>query len=432
MALREITPAPYNPRRDLRPGDPDYELLKKGITEFGCVEPLVWNKRTGRLVGGHQRLKVLRDLGVEFVEVSVVDLDEPREAALNIALNKISGTWDYNKLRDVISELDVGAIDIELTGWRAPELEDLFKKPGQVKEDGFNAAAEAEKIKNPVTKSGDLWLLGKHRLLCGDARDLPAVERLMDRRKARMVFTDPPYNVDYKGGAGAKKGRRQIANDAHKSKEAFYQFLYDSIAAFRPFVTGDVYICMTSSELHTLQKAFVDCGGHWSTFIMWVKSSFTLGRSNYQRQYEPILYGWFEGSSHYWSGVRDLGDVYKEEIRTDEFGRKWVMLESGIESSVWEFPKPKKNDLHPTMKPVALCARGIRNSCLAREVVLDTFGGSGTTAIACEQLDRSCFMMELDPVNCDVIVKRWEQFTGKKAERYPHGGSGAGKKAGRS
>lgn len=251
----------------------------------------------------------------------------------------------------------------------------------------------------------------------------------MGGQRDRMVFTDPPYNVNY-GATMQDKLRgttRQIKNDNFKTKQDFYQFLYDALSAVRPYVTGDVYVCMSSSEVHTLQKAFQDCGGHWSTFIIWVKNSFTIGRSNYQRQYEPILYGWFEGSSHYWSGIRKLGDVYKDEVKTDELGQAWIKvegLEHGIESGVWEFPRNKKNPDHPTQKPIPLVARGVRNSSKPNDLVLDTFVGGGSTVIACEQLSRICYAMDLDPVWCDVVVDRWEKLTGKKAKRKKLNGNG--------
>ncbi|MDZ4296106.1 MAG: site-specific DNA-methyltransferase [Patescibacteria group bacterium] len=207
-----------------------------------------------------------------------------------------------------------------------------------------------------------------------------------------------------------------MPNDNFADKQAFYQFLYDALSAMRPFVRGDVYVAMSSSELHTLQKAFIDCGGHWSTFIIWVKNTFTIGRANYQRQYEPILYGWFEGSSHYWSGRRNLGDVVKEVMREEVDGTKWLKIEEGgIETDIWEFPKPTKNKEHPTMKPIALCTRAISNSSLRDEIVLDLFGGSGSTLIAAEQTGRMCYMMELDPKYCDVIRKRYEILTGQNS-----------------
>jgi DNA modification methylase len=235
-----------------------------------------------------------------------------------------------------------------------------------------------------------LWILGNHRLLCGDSTVLSDVERLMDGQLADMAFTDPPYNVDYGNSAKDKmRGKdRRILNDA--LGDGFYKFLYDACLNLLIMTKGACYVCMSSSELHTLQKAWLDAGGKWSTFVIWAKNSFTLGRADYQRQYEPILYGWKQGSDHFWCGDRDQADV-------------------------WFYNKPRVNDLHPTMKPVELVERALKNSSKSRDIVLDLFGGSGTTAIACEKTNRHARLMELDPKFVDVIVKRWEDFTGKKA-----------------
>ena len=372
----------------------------------------------------YERLKVLLDLGFEAAEVSIIDLPIEKESALRIALNNHAGEWDMPLLKDMIIELEACDIDIELTGFSRAEIEKLLGRG--VVEDDFDAEKEAEKIEAPISRRGDIYQLGRHRLMCGDSTVAADMDRLMDGNRADMVFTDPPYNVNY-GATMKDKMRtkvskenagRKILNDHFKTNEGFYVFLRDAIAAFRPYVKGDVYVCMSSSELHTLQRAFGDCGGHFSTFIIWVKNHFTIGRANYQRQYEPILYGWFEGSSHYWSGVRNLGDVYgRNQVTMDGDGVPLVRVEAcGIESDIWDFAKPVKSKEHPTMKPIALCARAIRNSSQPGEKVLDAFSGSGSTLIASEQTDRACYAMELSEVYCDVDVKRWEQFTGKRAE----------------
>lgn len=422
--LTFISRAPYHPRKKLKPGDPVFEKLRRSIEQFGYIDPIIWNRRTGNVVGGHQRLEILLERGVTRAEVSVVDLPEEREKLLNVALNKIAGEWDIPRLKDLIIDLEALPLDVTLTGFDQAEIEKLLGR--DILEDDFDAAAEADKIDTPSTKRGDIYLLGRHRLMCGDSTQPSDLEKLMDRSCAHMVFTDPPYNVNY--GASMKdklrtkvsreNAGRTILNDHFKTSEGFYNFLSAAIAALRPFVAGDVYVCMSSSELHTLQRAFADCGGHFSTFIIWVKNQFTIGRANYQRQYEPILYGWFEGSSHYWSGVRNLGDVYGiHELARDVDGAPLVRVEAcKIDSDVWEFPKPSKSKEHPTMKPVALCARGIRNSSRPDDNVLDSFSGSGSTLIAAEQTGRVFFGMELSEKFCDVIVKRWERFTGRKAE----------------
>ena len=423
MKISDLQLAPYNPRKDLTPGDREYEDIKRSICEFGYVDPIIWNERIGNVVSGNQRLKVLRDLNVKDTEVSVVDFPLEKEKLLNLALNKISGEWDKLKLKELIAELETYPVDVTLTGFNDVEIEALLD--AEIKEDNFDGAAEYEKIITPVTKLGDIYQLGRHRLMCGDSTSIDAIHILMSGCKADMVFTDPPYNVNYgatmkdktRRASNANAGRK-ILNDHFQKKEDFYNFLHAAIAAFKPFVSGDVYICMSSSELHTLQGAFADNGGHFSTFIIWVKNQFTIGRANYQRQYEPILYGWFEGTSHYWSGVRNLGDIYGvKDIKRDDDGTPLIRVEAcGIEADMWEFNKPTVSKEHPTMKPIGLVARALKNSSKPGEVVLDSFGGSGTTLMAAEQTNRTAYLMELDPKYCDVEVKRWELFTGKAAE----------------
>jgi DNA modification methylase len=233
-------------------------------------------------------------------------------------------------------------------------------------------------------------VLGEHRLLCGDATVLADVERVLDGRLADMTFTDPPYNVEY--GSSAKDtlrgNKRRILND--DLGIGFESFLHDACTNILSVTKGAVYVCMSSSELDTLQRAFRAAGGKWSTFVIWAKNTFTLGRADYQRQYEPILYGWKDGADHYWCGARDQGDV-------------------------WHFDKPTRNDLHPTMKPVALAERALRNSSKSRDIVLDPFGGSGSLLIACEKAGRHGRLVELDPKYCDVIVRRWQEWTGEQA-----------------
>jgi DNA modification methylase len=422
LKLQDLSPAGYHARKMLKPGDKFSNSLEKSIVEFGYVDPIIWNERTGNVVGGHQRCEILKSLGLEEAEVSVVNLPEDREKVLGLALNKIGSEperWDMPRLRDLLIEIERFDIDIELTGFQIPEIERLF--PGEVFEDNFDFDAAVESISEPITKRGFIYQMGEHRLVCGDSTVPAEMVRLMNGRTANMVFTDPPYNVNY-GNTMKDKLRRKVSkanagrtilNDHFKSTEGFYNFLFNAISALRPYVQGDVYICMSSSELHTLQLAFASCGGHWSTFIIWVKNVFTIGRSNYQRQYEPILYGWFEGSSHYWSGIRNLGDVYgRENVRLDIDNVPLVRVEAcGIESDIWEFAKPVKSADHPTMKPIGLCARSIRNSSKPGDLVVDTFGGSGSTLVAAEEVGRVCYTMELSEKFCDVIVKRWEDLT---------------------
>lgn len=381
-SVSELLPAEYNPRKDLKPGDKEYEKLKRSITEFGYVEPVIWNKTTGRVVGGHQRLKVLMDMGIKEVECVVVGMSEEKEKALNIALNKISGEWDNDKLALLISDLQGTDFDVSLTGFEAAEIDDLFKadlKDG-IKDDDFDVE---EELKKPtITKAGDIWTLGNHRLICGDSTKEETLELLMCGKKANLVVTDPPYNVNYEGSAG------KIKND-NMEKEAFFHFLKDAFTNMGKAMADDasVYIFHADTEGLIFRRAYDESGFYHSGTCIWKKQSIVLGRSPYQWQHEPVLFGWKKKGKHQWYT-----------------GRK--------ESTIWEFDKPKKNGDHPTMKPVPLIAYPIMNSSMSNCIVLDIFGGSGSTLIACEQTNRICYMVELDEKFCDVIVKRYIEQVG--------------------
>lgn len=380
--VKDLFPADYNPRKDLQPGDPEYEKLKRSIEQFGYVEPVIWNKQTGRVVGGHQRLKVLIDFGITEVDVVVVDMNTEKEKALNIALNKISGEWDTDKLALVIADLQGADFDVSLTGFDPEELDDLFRDDvkGGIKEDDFDV--EAELNKPGFSKAGDLWILGEHRLFCGDSTKPETYELLMNGKHAQLVVTDPPYNVDYKGTAG------KIKNDK-MSEDQFEQFLLAAYSQMYESMTDDASIYVFHSDSHGLafRKAFEEAGFYLSGCCIWKKQSLVLGRSPYQWQHEPVLFGWKKKGKHQWYT-----------------GRK--------ESTIWEFDKPKKNADHPTMKPVTLVAYPIMNSTMTGCLVLDPFGGSGSTLIACEQTGRICYTVELDEKFCDVIVKRYIDHVG--------------------
>ena len=285
--------------------------------------------------------------------------------------------------------------NLDITGFDADDLADLLadddRQSGQTDDDQV-----PEVPATPVSRLGDVWLLGGHRVLCGDATDPDSYELLLRGNQADMVFIDPPYGVNYANSAKDKlRGTyRPILND--NLGVAFGPFLEAALTPLLQHCRGGVYIAMSSSELDTLQTAFRAAGGHWSTFIIWAKNTFTMGRADYQRQYEPILYGWPEGAHRHWCGDRDQGDV-------------------------WQIKKPAKNDLHPTMKPVELVERAIRNSSKPGQRVLDTFGGSGTTLIAAEKAGRCAALMELDPKYADVIVRRWQDWTGQVATREADG-----------
>lgn len=378
----DLLPAEYNPRKDLKAGDAEYEKLKRSIEQFGYVEPVIWNKITSRVVGGHQRLKVLIDMGISEVECVIVEMDEDKEKALNIALNKISGDWDKDKLALLISDLQGADFDVSLTGFDPAELDDLFKdsmKDG-IHDDDFDVD---EELKNPpISKLGDIWMLGRHRLVCGDSTKKEIFDTLMNGKKANLVITDPPYNVNYEGTAG------KIKND-NMENDTFYQFLLDAFQNTESVMADDasIYVFHADTEGLNFRKAFADAGFYLSGTCIWKKQSLVLGRSPYQWQHEPVLYGWKKKGKHQWYT-----------------GRK--------ETTVWEFDKPKKNGDHPTMKPIPLLAYPIMNSSMSNTIVLDPFGGSGSTLIACEQSDRSCYTIELDEKFCDVIVKRYIEQVG--------------------
>ncbi len=383
--VAELIPAEYNPRKDLKPGDPEYDKLKRSIEQFGYVEPVIWNKVTGHVVGGHQRLKVLIDMGIIEVECVIVEIDEEKEKALNIALNKISGEWDKDKLALLISDLQGTDFDVTLTGFDPAELDDLFKASTQdkVHDDDFDVDAE---LKEPiVTKLGDVWQLGPHRLVCGDSTRTETYDFLMAGKKANLVVTDPPYNVNYEGSAG------KIKND-NMTNDKFYQFLLDAFTCIEAVMADDasIYIFHSDTEGLNFRRAFSDAGFYLSGCCIWKKQSLVLGRSPYQWQHEPCLFGWKKNGKHQWYT-----------------GRK--------ETTIWEFDKPKKNGDHPTMKPVPLIAYPIMNSSMSNTTVLDPFGGSGSTLIACEQTDRICYTIELDEKFCDVIVKRYIEQVGSDA-----------------
>ncbi len=377
-----LIPADYNPRKDLKPGDPEYEKLKRSIEQFGYVEPVIWNKTTSHVVGGHQRLKVLLDMGITEVECVVIEMNEEKEKALNIALNKISGDWDKDKLMLLIADLQGADFDVSLTGFEPAELNALFKdslKDG-IHEDDFDVDAE---LKKPaLTKQGDVWKLGQHRLVCGDSTKAETFTLLMDGKAANLVVTDPPYNVNYEGTAG------KIKND-NMGNEAFYDFLLEAFTNTETAMAKDasIYVFHADTEGLNFRKAFSEAGFYLSGTCIWKKQSLVFGRSPYQWQHEPVLFGWKKSGKHNWYADRK-------------------------QTTIWEFEKPKKNADHPTMKPVALVAYPILNSSLSNCIVLDPFGGSGSTLIACEQTDRICYTIELDEKYCDVIVKRYIEQVG--------------------
>lgn len=383
VSISKLNPAKYNPRKNLKPGDTEYEKLKRSMAEFGYVEPIIWNKRTGNIVGGHQRYKILHDMEYKEAECVIVDLDDNREKALNVALNKISGEFDIPLLTDLLKDLSANDFDVSLTGFDENEISDLFSdadaKEGKDDDYDVNKALE----ESAFVKQGDLWQIGKHRMLCGDATNSEDLNKLMGDKKANLIVTDPPYNVNFESASGLK-----IKNDKQTS-EKFYDFLLSAFKNMSEHLAegGSVYIFHADTEGLNFRKAFIDAGFHLSGVCIWAKNSFVMGRSPYQWGHEPILYGWLKTGKHKWYAGR-------------------------AESTIWHYDKPKKNGEHPTMKPISLLCYPIKNSSAVNSIVLDTFAGSGSTLMACQQMDRICYCMEIDPKYASVIIRRYVESYG--------------------
>ena len=387
IKIDKLIPATYNPRKNLKPSDAEYVKIKNSIEKFGFVSPLVINKDM-TVIGGHQRLKVLKEMGIVEVECIIVDLDKTNEKALNIALNKIQGDWDEEKLEALLQELKLEDFDTNLTGFDFDEVDEILKDVNGSKEDDFDVDSAYEEIEEPITKPGDVWILGKHRLMCGDSVQKEDVMRLMNNQDADMLLTDPPYNVYY---VGKTSEALKIKND-NMSDNQFYEFLKKVFENMYSVTKegASIYVFHADTEGLNFRKAFKDAGYKLAECLIWKKDCFVMGRQDYQWQHEPILYGWKEGAAHHFINDR-------------------------TQSTILEFDRPRQSSLHPTMKPIDLVARLLKNSSKENDKILDLFGGSGSTIIAAEQLNRNCYTMELDPKYCDVIVKRWESLTNKEA-----------------
>jgi len=376
LKIDTLIPASYNPRKKLKPGDPEFEKIKNSITEFGYVDPIIVNSDM-TIIGGHQRWSVLKTLGYTEVDCVVVEVDKTKEKALNIALNKVTGEWNKELLADLIKDLQSLDYDVSFTGFDPPEIDELFNDvhSKETKEDDFDVDEELKAP--PISKQGDIWLLGRHRLICGDSTKPEVIDALLEGKKVNLVVTDPPYNVAYESSAGI------IQNDNMSDKD-FYNFL---LAAYKNMVNAmaddaSIYVFHADTEGLNFRKAFEDAGLYLSGVCIWAKQSLVLGRSPYQWKHEPILFGWKKNGKHKWFADRK-------------------------QSTIWNFDRPKKSELHPTMKPIALVAYPILNSSMTNGLVFDPFGGSGSTLIACEQTNRICYTSELDEKYADVIVKRY-------------------------
>ena len=381
LSLKELKPAAYNPRKKLKKGDKEYEKIKQSLLKFGYVDPIIVNEDL-TVIGGHQRLTVLKDLDYETAKCVIVDLPKEDEKALNIALNKITGQWDDALLADLLLELQESDFNLDLTGFEPPEIDDILSNvhDKELSEDEFDVE---EELKKPtLSRHGDIWQLGKHRVICGDSTKSETYDQLLGDKKANLVVTDPPYNVDVKETAG------KILND-NMSDGDFYQFLLSMFTQVENHMETDasIYVFHADTEGLNFRKAFKDAGFYLSGCCIWKKNSLVLGRSPYQWQHEPCLYGWKKKGKHQWFSDRK-------------------------QTTIWEYDRPKSSKDHPTMKPIQLMAYPIQNSSMRGTVVLDPFLGSGSTLIAADQTGRVCYGIELDEKFVDVIVKRYIEVTG--------------------
>jgi DNA modification methylase len=389
LPVSVLKPAEYNPRKKLKPGDKEYEKIKNSIEEFGFADPLVVNADM-TIIGGHQRLTVAMALGLKEVPCAIVDIDKTREKALNIALNKITGAWDESLLAELLKDIQESNFDLGKTGFDPPEIEELFSQvhDKNVKDDDFDTEKAVEAP--AFVESGDIWLLGRHRLMCGDSTKQEDVDALMDGKKANACITDPPYNCAYEGGTGMT-----IMNDHWDDSEKFYQFLLAALKNVYYHLAdgGALYVFHSDAEKCNFFNATVNAGFHYSTTCIWVKNALVIGRMDYQMRHEPVIYAFKDTAAHKFYGDRK-------------------------QTTIWEFDKPKKSKLHPTTKPLPLIAYPMKMSSLENSIILDLFGGSGSTMMAAEQLNRTACLMELDPKYASAIVRRYAATAGKTDDIY--------------
>ncbi len=362
--------------------------LRASLREFGFVNPCIIDKDYN-IIAGHGRVMAAKEEGISEIPcVFAEHLTDAQKRAYILADNRLAlnAGWDDEMLSVELSDLQANAFDLSLLGFSDAEMNKLMGGMENAKDDDFDVSAELQKP--TLSKPGDLWLLGNHRLVCGDSTKPETYALLMEGKAANLVVTDPPYNVNYEGSAG------KIKND-HMAGDAFYQFLLDAFTQMEKVMAQDasIYVFHADTEGLNFRKAFTEAGFYLSGTCIWKKQSLVLGRSPYQWQHEPVLFGWKKSGKHAWFSDRK-------------------------QSTIWEFDKPRKNGEHPTMKPIPLLAYPIVNSSMTGCVVLDPFGGSGSTLIACEQTGRVCRMAELDEKFCDVIVRRFIQQVGTDKDAY--------------
>jgi len=382
IPVEKLKPAKYNPRKDLKPGDAAYEKIKRSMSTFGYVDPVIWNEVTGNIVGGHQRYKVLVAEGTTEIDCVVVHIDSPAdEKALNIALNKAVGEWEPVALADLLADLKDGGYDLDVTGFDAAEVDALFNKvlDKDIQEDDFDVD---EELKKPCfSKLGDVWHLGRHRVICGDSTLPETFERLMGGTKANLICVDPPYLVSLESASG------KIKND-DLNDEKGYEFILQSLQRLSENMANDAAIYMFHADSNGLlfRQAFDQAGYHLGATVIWKKDQLVLTRTDFKYLHEPILYGWLKKGKHKWYGDQK-------------------------QTTIVEFPRIKNSKTegcgHPSSKPVPLIAYLVKLSTLTNSVVLDSFLGSASTLMACDQLERICYGVELEPKFVDVAVKRY-------------------------
>ena len=377
--IKDLIRAEYNPRKINKIQEID---LRESLIRFGLVDPIIINvnkERQNIVIGGHQRIKIWEELGNNDIECNELNLTLDKERELNIRLNKSGGSFDDDLIKEFF-EYE------ELTEWGFTP-DELFE-PDEKTIDGLIEDDEIPEAKESKVKRGDIWQLGEHRIMCGDSTSSDDVAKLMNGEIAEMIHTDPPYNINYEGGG---KKREVIKND---NLSNFNQFLLDAFTMGNENIRkgGAVYVWHASSETHNFIKEFLNAGFLFKSYIVWNKNNSTFGRSDYHWKHEPCLYGWKDGAAHKWFGDRK-------------------------QTTVWDIDRPSRSEAHPTMKPIDLCTIALKNSSDKNQIILDMFLGSGSTLIAAEKLKRKCYGMELDEKYCDVIIERWEQFTGQKADK---------------
>jgi DNA modification methylase len=392
VPIDDLKADPANPRRI---SDAELEALTRSIREFGLIDPIIARKEDRTVIGGHQRLLVARRLGLKSVPVTFLDITKEKAQLLNVALNRISGSFDQELLARLMAGLNTTPdLDLTLSGFDDKDIKQMLRslesREKRERPESFDLDAA---LRSAYENPRDLFRLGEHRVLCGDATSQEDVEKLLASTRCQMAFTDPPYNVSLGDHGGKQQGqaRRRIKNDSMEP-EAWETFCRGWARSLVTYVDGALYICMSTKEWPTVSRILAEAGGHWSTTLIWEKDRFVLGRSDYQRSYEPLWYGWREGAKRHFAGGRDQGDV-------------------------WRIERPSDSPLHPTTKPLPLVERAIENSSQSGDVVLDLFLGSGSTLVAAERTGRVCVGMELDPHYCSMVLARWEAFTGNKAEK---------------